>query len=89
MIVRGGSAGFTTMILLVHGSGTSVHWHNVIPMFGGLLILLAAIQWIEWHLHQKSEAKEILLWLSVVAYALGSLVAFLAGLLGHFPTPFR
>ena len=84
-LIRGFGMGFTTMILLVHWSGTQIHWHNAVPI---LLVILALCLFAHWVESRLGTWRGPLTYLALATYGVGVVVTMFFGFIGSFPTPF-
>ena len=84
-VLRGVGAGFATLIFWVHCSGTSIHWHNVVPILTGILLGFAAMHSFEWWFATR---KDTTLLIAMFGYLMGATVVTIAGFFQYFPTPF-
>ena len=83
--LRGVSSGFATLIVLVHLSGTAIHWDNVVPMLTVALAGCFAFHWVEWKF-RFPHAPTLLI--GFIGYVVGVEVVGIAGKLDYLPNPF-
>lgn len=90
-VCRFPSSFFVTMIFLVHLSGTSVRWDNVVPMFAGIGVGLGVTHLLERLFVRKRQERlrRIASIVCLLSYLGGMMGALVSGLFGLFPTPFR
>ena len=84
-VLRGLASGFATLILLVHLSGTPIHWHNVTPLLTVALIGCLVLHYVEWKVRIPTL---LVLIFGISGYLIGITVVTVAGLLESFPNPF-
>lgn len=84
-VLRAVASGFATLILLVHLSGTPIHWENVIPMLTVAVVVCLVLHWGEWRFRFQ---RTVTLILGFVGYVAGIGVVTIAGMLNYFPNPF-
>lgn len=83
--MRGVASGFATLILLVHLSGTQIHWHNATPILAVALLGCLVLHWVEMKFRLPTS---LVLMIGVCGYLIGIAVVTVAGILDNFPTPF-
>ena len=86
VILRGVASGFATLILLVHLSGTPIHWRNATPLLAVTLIGCLLLHYVEWKVRVRTW---LVLIFAIFGYLIGTVVVTVAGLLDLFhPNPF-